>query len=263
MSNSQQETRIAFITGGASGLGLATAELFAVRGMRVVIGDLDGAKAESAADAIAGAGRVTAVQIDVTDEKSVQNAFDQIESKIGTIGVLATFAGVIALDADGNQPALSDTSLADWNRVFAVNTTGTFLCVREFGRRRVAVPVANGRIITVASTAAQLGGPQASAAYSASKGAILSLTKAAAREYVGQGITVNAIAPGPIDTPMLAMSLGSGPPREDRLKAINLLLVDRVGRASEVAAAAAYLASEEAAFVTGSTLDVNGGIRMQ
>jgi 3-oxoacyl-[acyl-carrier protein] reductase len=143
-----------------------------------------------------------------------------------------------------------------------INVRGTFLCLREMARRRPSRPVDHGRIITVGSVAAQVSGYQSTAAYIASKGAIMSLTKAAAREFAPLRITVNAIAPGPIDTPLLreATKLAAGGSNE---VPTSLVPSGRFGLPEEIATAASYLASEGAAFVTGSAIDVNGGLRMQ
>ena len=252
--------RIALITGGASGLGLATAHRFAADGMTVVLADLRETAAAEAATQLPGAGH-RGIGLDVADERSVANAFDGVERTLGPVAVLACFAGLLSTSAKPGRIALVDLTLDEWEKVNAVNGRGTFLCIREFARRRNERPVQHGRIVTVSSLAGQVGGLKSGAAYSASKGAVLSLTKLAARELAPLGITVNAIAPGPIDTPMLRATVPEG--NEDQ-KYLGLAQVPlgRVGAPVEIAAAAAYLASVEAGFVTGSTLDVNGGMRM-
>jgi len=230
--------------------------------MRVVLADLDVEAAKRAAASLPGEGHI-GMAIDVTSELSVKAAFDAAEEQLGPVDVLATFAGVLGSDQHGNQPPLAATSLATWNGTFAINATGTFLCLREYARRRGAAPVPHGRVITVSSSGAQLGGYQTKASYCASKSAVLGLTKVAARELAGAGITVNAIAPGPIDTPMLQAARGAEASKEPGYNVMSLLPVGRIGYPDEIAAAVSYLASVEAAFVTGATLDVNGGLRMQ
>lgn len=253
--------RIAFVTGGASGLGLATATRFAADGMTVVLADLRALAARDAADALPGSGHL-GIGVDVTDEASVRAAFDAVEQALGPVAVLACFAGLLSTSAKPGRIALIDLTLDEWERVNAVNARGTFLCIREMARRSAKQPVAHGRIITVSSLAGQQGGLQSGAAYTASKGAVLSLMKVCARELAPAGITVNAISPGPIDTPMLRATVpeGSG---DQKYLGLAQVPLGRVGLPQEIAAAAAYLASIDAGFVTGATIDVNGGMRMQ
>lgn len=254
--------RLALITGGTGGIGLATAKRFAADGMTVAITDLDLAAAQAAAAALPGEGHM-GLAMDVSDENAVVTGFEAVESTRGPIAVLFTCAGTVGNGANGMQASLADTSLEVWEHIFAINSRGTFLCLREYARRRAVTPVEHGRVITVSSSGAQLGGYQAKAGYCASKGAVLSLTKAAARELGPAGITVNAIAPGPIDTPMMQASRGPNPPAGTQYNALSLVPLGRVGATLEVAAAVAFLASIEGGFVTGSTIDVNGGLRMQ
>lgn len=255
--------RIALITGGTGGLGLATAQRFARDGIVVVVADLDGGAVKQAVASLHGEGHA-GVEIDVANEASVKAAFEFVEARVGPISILCTCAGIIGNDDEGKQPSISEVTLDVWNRTMGVNATGTFLCVREFAKVRLARRVEHARVITVSSSVAQLGGYQSKAAYCASKGAVLSLTKAAARDLAALGITVNSIAPGPIDTPMLRSSSGPSLLKKDSdYNALALVPLGRIGRPEEFAAAAAYLASTDSGFVTGSTLDVNGGLRMQ
>ena len=187
--------RIALITGGAGGLGLATARRLAQDGLQVAIADLNPDLAREAAGTLPGSGHL-GLRIDVSDETSVAQAFELVEAQLGPVAVLGNFAGTLGNDQNGLQPDLVDLSLELWNGTFAINATGTFLCLREYTRRRQKVPVEHGRVVNVSSSGAQLGGYQARSAYCSSKGAVLSLTKSAARELAPLGITVNAIAPG-------------------------------------------------------------------
>jgi 3-oxoacyl-[acyl-carrier protein] reductase len=254
-------SRIALVTGGAGGLGLATSRRFAEDGMTVVVADMDINAAQACAASLPGSGH-RGIAINVALESSVRETFEEVEAQVGPIGVLANFAGVLGRSSGTERPLISTTELEEWERVFAVNARGCFLCIREIAQRRERKPVEHGRIITISSTAAQLGGYQANSAYISSKGAVLSLTKAAARELSRLGITVNAIAPGPIDTPMLHLARGTSA-GDSGFAQMTLLPAGRIGRPDEIAAAASYLASIEAGFVTGATLDVNGGLRMQ
>lgn len=252
--------RIALITGGASGLGLASARRLAQDGLTVVVADLRDSAAKAAAESLPGTGHL-GLAMDVTQEDSVRSAFAQTESRLGPVTVLACFAGILSAHPTPGRLPTTDISLQEWDRVMEVNARGTFLCIREM-LRRTAQPVTHGRIITVASLAGQIGGLQSGSAYSASKGAILALSKVAAREAAPLGITVNAVAPGPIDTPMLHQTV---PPDQQGRKYLGVASVPlgRIGLPEEIAEAVGYLVSPGAAFVTGATLDVNGGLSMR
>ena len=249
--------RIAMITGGASGLGRAAAERLASDGLRVGVADLDFQRAREVVAGLPGEGHF-ALQIDVAEEASVLAAFETAESRHGPIAVLACFAGIASRDGQPRSVAFVDQDAKEWDQVMAVNARGTFFCVREMLRRRAALRVVHGRVITVSSGAGQFGAIRSGAVYSASKGAVLSLTKVAAREAAAFGVTVNAIAPGPIASPMLDRIL-----RDDLASVAESIPMKRVGLPMDVAAAVSYLASVEAGYVTGATLDVNGGIQMR
>ncbi len=257
----ESNRRIALLTGGTGGLALATAGRFAAEGMAVVLADLDEGRAREAAAALPGSGH-RGVGLDVSSESSVQSVFEQVEAELGPIAVLACFAGRLSTRPVSGRTLLTEMSLDEWEGVHAVNARGTFLCIREMARRRAAVPVPHGRIVTIASLAGQQGGLAAGAAYSASKGGVLALTKVCARELASQGITVNAIAPGPIDTQMLRATVPAerAGQKYEHLQGIPL---GRVGLPDEIAAAVAWLASVDAGFVTGATIDVNGGLYMR
>lgn len=247
--------RIALVTGGAGGLGLATAKRFAKDGMTVALTDVDGAAARKSVGELAGADHLW-LALDVSSEDAVIAAFERVEREMGPISVLAHFAGTVGAGGSESGRSLAQSTVEDWDRVLAVNARGTFLCVREMARRRRALPVEHGRIITVSSIAAQQGGGQSGAAYSASKAAVLGLTRTAARDLAPLGVTVNAISPGPIDTPMLAHAQGGS------FTMLDSLPLRRIGRPDEIAEAASFLASIGAGFVTGATIDVNGGLLM-
>lgn len=194
--------RVALITGGASGLGLASARRLAEDGLTVAVADLNADAAIAAAAQLPRTGHM-GLSLDVTSEASVSAAFDAVQRQIGAVSVLACFAGILSTSTTPGRLPTTDITLAEWDTVMEVNARGSFLCIREMLRRVNGQPVEHGRIITVASLAGQIGGLQSGAAYSASKGAVLALSKVAAREAAPLGITVNTISPGPIDTPML------------------------------------------------------------
>lgn len=250
--------RTAIVTGAARGIGAAIATRLAQDGLRVVVADLSAEAAGATAAALAGEGHI-GLSVDVRDETSVDRMFDVAEAALGPVGVLVCNAGVLLLREGGQRPAIVDTTLDEWEQSHAVNTRGTFLSVRAMLRRRSARPVAEGRIVTLSSVAAQLGGYRSSSAYISSKAAVLGFTKAAAREAAPLGITVNCLAPGLIDAPMLRLSL----PAERDAEMSSSIPLGRIGTAEDVAEACSYLVSPAAAYLTGVTIDVNGGYRMQ
>lgn len=252
--------RVALVTGGASGLGLAAAHRLARDGLAVAVADLKADAAMTAAASLPGRGHV-GLAVDVTDEAGVAAGFDAVQQQLGPVTVLCCFAGILSTSPTPGRLPTTAISLDEWDRVMQVNARGTFVCIREM-LRRTTQPVEHGRIVTVASLAGQVGGMQSGAAYSASKGAVLALSKVAAREAAPLGITVNTVAPGPIDTPMLHKTV---PPEQQGQKYLGTAGVPlgRIGVPEEIAAAVGYLVSTDAGFVTGATLDVNGGMSMR
>jgi 3-oxoacyl-[acyl-carrier protein] reductase len=248
--------RLALVTGGAGAIGLAAAKRLARDGLRIIISDLDAAACERALSELDGAGH-SGSAFDVSNERQVVEAFQRMESEQGPISVVAHFAGYLGDGGTTTGRTLANSTVADWNKVMAVNALGTFLCLREYARYRRTTGVTHGRVITISSMAGQTGGLQSGVAYSASKAAVLGIMRAAARDLAPLGITVNAIAPGPIDTPLLAQATGSADVKYSRLDMVPL---GRVGLPDEIAAAASFLASVDAGYVTGATIDVNGGI---
>ncbi len=251
-------TRSALVTGGARGIGLSVCHRLAEDGIRVIVADLDAQRCNEAAASLPGSSHA-GMRMDVTDEGSVAGAFDEAERLVGGgIDILVACAGVLLFKPDGDRPLVIETELAEWQRTLNVNLTGCFLSLREYARR---APDRNesGRIVTVSSSAAQLGGYRSSAAYIASKAGVLGLTKAMARELAPRGITANAVAPGLIDAPMLRLSLKP----EDDAKTAAAIPLNRIGQPEDVAGAVRFLVSADAAYLTGVTIDVNGGYRMQ
>ena len=246
------------VTGAAGGIGKSVVSRLARDGYRVLAADLTKEAAESALAGLPGDGH-RAIALDVASEAAVASAFAEAEASDAPIDQVVAAAGILLFAADGQRPPITDITLSDWERTQAINSTGTFLLLREYLRSAGRRAIANGRFVGFSSVAAQLGGYRSSSAYIASKGAVMALMKAGAREAAPLGITVNAVAPGLIDAPMLRQSLA---PENDAAMAANIPL-NRIGTPEDVASAVAYLIGPEASYVTGAVIDVNGGYRMQ
>lgn len=243
--------QVAVVTGGASGIGAATAELLAGGGARVAVADLDAKRAQAVADEIGG----LAVEVDVADAEWVRSAMAQVQQTLGDVDVLVNGAGW------DRFAFFVDTKPDDWDQVLAINLRGTMACTHAVlpmmhSRRR-------GVIVNVASEAG-VGGTVAGAAYAAAKAGVIGFTKAIAKESAHYGVRCNAVAPGPIETPLLNGAVQRSGQLGARLKQamIDATVLGRSGAAAEVAASIAYLASADASYVTGQTLAVNGGISM-
>lgn len=259
MTSSQHAVapRHVLITGAAQGIGAGVARYLAARGYRIAATDRNEAACRDTVAGLPGSGH-SAWCLDVAQEASVDATFSAIEAQQGLVDAIVCAAGILILH-DGERRLIADTELDEWELTHAVNSRGTFLCTRAFVRARRRQPVDHGRIVTFSSCAAQLGGYRSSSAYISSKAAVLGYTKALARETAPMAITVNGIAPGLIDTAMLRLSLAPG---QEAAAAANIPL-GRLGQPDDIAAAIAFLISPEAAYITGTMTDVNGGYRMQ
>lgn len=257
-------TGLALVTGGGRGIGLGISKRLADDGWRVAIADLTLAQAQAGVADLAGQGH-SAWQVDVADEASVEGLFDAVEAAEGPVTALICNAGVLVM-VDNARPPLVDMTVEDWNLTHDVNARGTFLCCRAYARRRHRVPVENGRVITTSSVAAELGGYRSSASYISSKAAVLGFSKAVARELAPLGITVNCIAPGLIDAPMLHVTSKETDNAATRAAAYDRMSANvplgRMGTPEDLAHTVSFLLSPGASYITGATLDVNGGYRM-
>ncbi|TWE09716.1 NAD(P)-dependent dehydrogenase (short-subunit alcohol dehydrogenase family) [Pseudomonas sp. AG1028] len=246
-------SKVMLITGASRGIGAATARLAAGQGYRVVI---NYQRNREAADALVEAitttgGEALAVQADVADEAQVRRLFTEVDARLGRLDVLVNNAGMLE-----QQTRLERMSLERWQRVFATNVYGSFLCSREaIARMSTRQGGRGGVIVNVSSIAARLGAPEEYIDYAAAKGAVDSMTVGLARELAADGIRVNAVRPGVIDTEIHAS--GGEPQRVARVAAS--IPLGRGGQAEEVAEAILWLASEQASYITGSLLDVSGG----
>jgi len=234
--------KVAIVTGAASGLGLATARPFAAHGARVAALDLD---AQAVRDRFADEGvDAETFAVDVADERSVQTAAEAVGARFGRIDVLVHFAGI-------TRDAMHDRMTLDaWDAVIRVNLTGSFLMARATAAAMVAQR--SGSIVLISSRAAY--GNVGQANYSASKGGVISLTKTLALELGRAGVRVNAIAPGFIETPMTGVV-----PAKIRERSIAMTPLGRTGQPVEIALVALFIASDDASFITGQTINVDGG----
>jgi 3-oxoacyl-[acyl-carrier protein] reductase len=239
--------KAAIVTGGASGIGREIAPRLAAAGASVLVADRDGAGAEAVAGEIAASGgRALGWEVDVRDPAGCEALIAAAREAFGRLDALVTSAGIAR-----SRPFL-ETSLELWQETLDVNLTGAFLCCQAAAPAMIAT--GSGRIITIASVSGQRGGTNR-AAYGASKGGVITLTRVMAVELAQHNITVNAIAPGPIETPMASVMHTAA----DRAAWLGTVPAQRYGTPAEVAAAVVFLASDEASYITGHVLNVDGG----
>jgi len=244
----------ALITGAASGIGLATAARFCRDGASVVLADVQAERAEAEAGKLRQAGfRAVAAAVEVTDPAQVRAAVALAVREFGRLDVLFANAG-IAYTGD-----LLATTDADWDRVMGVNAKGVFLSCREAVRQMLAQSPPGGSVVINGSISGLVGIP-GQAPYGPSKGAVVEMTRQLAVEYSARGVRVNCVCPGTVDTELLRKAMKMAP---DPQAFLDMLVaghpIGRIGTADEIAAAVAFLASDEASFVTGAILPVDGG----
>ncbi|MCY1388539.1 3-oxoacyl-[acyl-carrier-protein] reductase FabG [compost metagenome] len=236
--------KVAFVTGAGQGMGRAIVKGFAEAGALVVAADIN---LEAAQQTIEGLGEdALALVCNVADSASVAAAMAAVEARFGRLDILVNNAGV------GSVDAFLETPDENWQRVIGVNLTGTFLCSRE-AVRLMHKTDAKGTVINISSTSAMTGeGPSH---YCAAKAGVMGLTRSMARELAASGIRVNTIVPGPTNTPMMA-----GIPDDWMQSMLKAIPLGRMGETDEIAKVAVFLASEDAGFITGQNLAVNGGM---
>jgi NAD(P)-dependent dehydrogenase (short-subunit alcohol dehydrogenase family) len=248
MTMNQSPQRVALITGAAKGIGAAIADQLAQQGLHVLIGDIDETQARAKAEALTAAGMTaSALRIDVGDPASIAAAFETIDRRCGRCDVVVNNAGI------AKTHAFIDFPLESWQAHLTINVTGVLLCAQHGARRMLRERW--GRIINIASVAGLRAVGVGRTGYGTSKAAVIGLTRQMAVELAEHGITANAVAPGPVDTPMTRV-LHSPEFRQSYTDAIPM---NRYGTPEEIAAAVAYLASDHAAYVTGIVIPIDGG----
>jgi NAD(P)-dependent dehydrogenase (short-subunit alcohol dehydrogenase family) len=242
------QDRVAVVTGGASGIGLATVRRFAEEGAKVVIADVDEATGKSVAEQVGG----LFVRADVTSDEDVRGMYAVAKDAYGSVDIAFNNAGISPPDDD----SILSTGIEVWRRVQEVNLTSVYLCckhvipyMREQGR---------GSIINTASFVAVMGAATSQISYTASKGGVLAMSRELGVQFAREGIRVNALCPGPVDTPLLRELFAKDPERAAR-RLVHIPL-GRFAEATEIAAAVAFLASDDASFITASEFLVDGGI---
>jgi NAD(P)-dependent dehydrogenase (short-subunit alcohol dehydrogenase family) len=242
------QDRVAVITGAASGIGLSTARRLAAEGAHVVVADVDEQAGKEAADAVDG----MFVQTDVTSDDDVRQLYEAAHDRYGRVDIAFNNAGISPPDDD----SILSTGLDAWRRVQEVNLTSVYLCCRHvipYMQRQ-----GKGSIINTASFVAMLGSATSQISYTASKGGVLAMSRELGVQFAREGVRVNALCPGPVNTPLLKELFAKDPERAAR-RLVHVPM-GRFAEADEIAAAVAFLASDDSSFITASTFLVDGGI---
>jgi NAD(P)-dependent dehydrogenase (short-subunit alcohol dehydrogenase family) len=246
------QDRVAVITGGCSGIGLATAQRFVAEGAKVVIGDVNDGRGQEVVDELGGTAHATYVHVDVTSKEEVDALFQTAKDTYGSVDIAFNNAGISPPEDD----SILDTDLEAWRRVQEVNLTSVYLCCKA------ALPhmleQGKGSIINTASFVAVMGAATSQISYSASKGGVLSMTRELGVQFARQGVRVNALCPGPVNTPLLKELFAKDEERAAR-RLVHVPM-GRFGEPEEMAAAVLFLASDDSSFMTANTFLVDGGI---
>jgi NAD(P)-dependent dehydrogenase (short-subunit alcohol dehydrogenase family) len=242
------QDRVAVVTGGGSGIGLAAARRLAAEGAKVVVGDLDPVAGKAAADEVGGLFAPT----DVTSEADVEDMFKAAFDAYGSVDIAFNNAGISPSDDD----SILVTGIDAWRKVQEVNLTSVYYCCKHaipYMRRQ-----GRGSIVNTASFVALMGAATSQISYTASKGAVLAMSRELGVQFAREGIRVNALCPGPVNTPLLQELFASDPERAQR-RLVHIPM-GRFAKPEEIAAAVAFLASDDSSFITASTFVVDGGI---
>jgi len=244
------KNKVAIITGAGSGIGLATARCFAAEGARVILSDIKKAQREAEKIKQHG-GKAFFYQMDVSKAQEVEVLFKKVINKFGRLDILVNNAGIEL------AKTVPETSIEEWDHLMEVNLKGVFLC------SKAAIPLmqrqGGGAIINVASELGLVGGSEI-AAYCASKGGVVQLTRAMAIDHAAEHIRVNCVCPGPVETPLLRKIIAtSKDPKEERIHIIESIPLRRMGKPEEIAKVILFLSSAESSFMTGAALAVDGG----
>ncbi len=246
------QDRVAVVTGGCSGIGLATVQRFVAEGAKVVIGDIDDERGKALAEELGGSAIAVYQHVDVTDKDEVDALFRTAKQSFGSVDIAFNNAGISPPEDD----SILDTDLDAWRKVQEVNLTSVYLCCKA------ALPYMleqqRGSIINTASFVAVMGAATSQISYSASKGGVLSMTRELGVQFAREGIRVNALCPGPVNTPLLKELFAKDEERAAR-RLVHVPM-GRFGEPEEMASAVLFLASDDSSFMTATTFLVDGGI---
>lgn len=251
-----QDRHTAIVVGGAGGIGRVICQILAASGSRIGLLDVNDAAGRAVVEGLPGEGHFLD-HVDVTSEVSVEAAFDRMEALAPASGLVVVSGGPLGTPARPSD--VVNINLDEWNRTFALNATGTFLCVRKFARLRVEKPIEHTRIVLFSSITGQIGSAVTGVAYPSAKAAVMGLTRQAALDLAPHNILVNAVSPGSVATEEFKRFVDA--PMLEALKARAPL--HRISTPEEIANVVAFLLSDACSYMTGTTIDVNGGALMR